>query len=405
MNTIVRRTLAAGALFGAPLACAAEPVAQGDRNVPELEPAFAAQTRAPAAPSGVELAVEEIAGGLEHPWGAAMLPDGAVLVTERPGRLRVVSADGDVSAPVAGLPEVFVRGQGGLLDVAVGPDFADDRMVYWTYAKPAGRNMAATAAARGRLSEDLAQVSGVEDIFVQEPPAAGGGHFGSRIVFDERGQSVFVTTGERQRPGNREKAQDLGTSFGKVIRIRPDGSAPPDNPFVGDPDAIEMIWSYGHRNIQGAAIDPETGELWTVEHGPQGGDELNRPGAGLNYGWPVITYGENYDGTPIGDGIASAQGMEQPVYYWDPVIAPGGMTFYRGALFAGWKGDLLIGSLTPGALVRLELADDKKTVAGEERLLTDRGRIRDVVEAPDGALLVLTDAEDGKLLRVTPAGD
>jgi glucose/arabinose dehydrogenase len=397
MMTIASRlALAAGALAVGPMACAE--VAQGEPNVPELTPGFAEQTRAPEARSAVQLAVEELATGLEHPWGVAVLPGGAVLVTERPGRLRVVGPDGSVSAPVAGLPEVVARGQGGLLDVAVGPDFAEDRMVYWTYAKPVDGG-SATAAARGRLSEDLARVADVTDIFVQEPPAARGGHFGSRIVFEPEGQTMFITTGERQRPQNRVKAQDLHTTYGKVVRIRPDGSAPPDNPFVGDPDAIETIWSYGHRNIQGAALDPD-GRLWTVEHGPQGGDELNMPQAGMNYGWPVITYGEDYDGTPIGDGISSATGMEQPVYYWDPVIAPSGMTFYQGEMFPEWQGSILIGSLTPGALVRLQLADDM--VVGEERLLTDRGRIRDVVQAPDGALLVLTDADDGALLRLTP---
>jgi aldose sugar dehydrogenase len=370
--------------------------------VPDLAPAFAEQTRAPEARSGVELVVEEIAGGLEHPWGVALMPDGAMLVTERPGRLRVIGRDGSVSAPVAGLPEVAARGQGGLLDVAVGPGFAEDRTIYWTYAKPMGPGRYATAAARGRLSEDLTQVTGAADIFVQEPPSPTPAHYGSRIVFDGEGQSVYVTTGEHRTDAERGKAQDLAATYGKVIRIRPDGSVPPDNPFVGDPDALEAIWSYGHRNIQGAAIDPSTGQLWTVEHGPQGGDELNMPQAGLNYGWPVISYGENYDGTPVGDGIADAEGMEQPVYYWDPVIAPSGMTFYQGSLFPDWQGDILIGSLTPGALVRLELADDK--VVGEERLLTDRGRIRDVIEAPDGALLVLTDADDGELLRLTPRG-
>jgi glucose/arabinose dehydrogenase len=342
--------------------------------------------------------VVKIVAGLEHPWGLAFLPDGRMLVTERPGRLRVIGADGDVSDPVAGLPEVAARGQGGLLDVAVGPDFAEDRMIYWTYAKPV-EGGSATAAARGRLAEDLTEVTEVQDIFVQEPPAPRGGHYGSRIVFEPEGQTLFVTTGERQRPRNRVKAQDLHTTYGKVVRIRPDGSAPPDNPFVGDPDAIETIWSYGHRNIQGAALDPD-GRLWTVEHGPQGGDELNMPQAGMNYGWPVITYGEDYDGTPIGDGISSATGMEQPVYYWDPVIAPSGMTFYQGEMFPEWQGSILIGSLTPGALVRLQVADDM--VVGEERLLTDQGRIRDVVQAPDGALLVLTDAENGALLRLTP---
>jgi glucose/arabinose dehydrogenase len=396
-----------GAAAAAAAACAQAPVAQGPQNVPEFAPAFAEQTRAPEAPSGVTLAVETVAEGLEHPWGMALLPDGALLVTERPGRMRVVRPDGSVSDPIAGIPEVHARRQGGLLDVALGPDFAEDRLIYWTYAKPLGDGMSATAAARGRLAEDLSQVTEVADIFVQQPPSPTPMHYGSRVLFDGS-QNIYVTTGEHSSARERGLAQDIGTGYGKVIRIRPDGSAPPDNPFVGKPGALETIWSYGHRNIQGADIDPETGLLWTVEHGPRGGDELNMPQAGMNYGWPVISYGENYDGSPVGDGLTAAQDMEQPVYYWDPVIAPAGMSFYRGTLFEGWQGDLLVASLDPGALVRLELARDttagETRVVGEERLLTDRGRIRDVAEAPDGALLVLTDAANGALLRLTPGG-
>jgi glucose/arabinose dehydrogenase len=230
-------------------------------------------------------------------------------------------------------------------------------------------------------------------------------HYCSRVIVD--GRHVFITTGEHSRADQRGRAQDLSTGYGKVIRNRLDGTAPPDNPFVGEPNALETVWSYGHRNIQGAAIHPETGALWTIEHGPKGGDELNVTAAGLNFGWPIVSYGENYDGTPVGDGLSSAQDMQEPVYYWDPVIAPSGMTFYSGDLFEGWQGDLLVAALNPGALVRLELVDDIESgttrVVGEERLLTDRGRIRDVAETPDGALLVLTDADDGSLLRLTPA--
>ena len=403
--TTLRRALLAGAALAAPAAFAQEPVPQGPKNVPDFEPAFAEQTRAPQALSDVALAVETVAGGLEHPWGMARLPDGAMLVTERPGRLRVVGTDGAVSEPVAGMPEVLAQGQGGLLDVAASPDFAEDRLIYWTYAKPMGDGLSATAAARGRLAEDRSEVTEVQDIFVQQPPSPTSNHYGSRVLFDGD-RHLFVTTGEHFSPDERVKAQDIGTGYGKVIRIRPDGSAPPDNPFVGQPGALEAVWSYGHRNIQGAAIEPVTGTLWTIEHGPKGGDELNAPEAGLNYGWPVVSYGENYDGSPVGDGVASAQEMEEPVYYWDPVIAPSGMIFYQGSLFDGWQGNLLIAALKPGAVVRLVLAADTASgevrVVGEERLLTDRGRIRDIEETPDGALLVLTDEDDGELLRLTP---
>jgi glucose/arabinose dehydrogenase len=388
------------ALLTAPLACAqsGEPVAQGGPNVPVFEPAVAGQTRAPAVDSGVTLAVETVADGLEHPWGVALLPDGGYLVTERPGRMRIVTSDGSISDPIAGVPEVLAEGQGGLLDVALGPDFASDRMVYLSYAKPMGDGTSATAAARGRLSEDGATLSEVEDIFVQEPPSSVTNHYGSRIVFDGAGH-VFVTTGEHFSERERQRAQDLGTTYGKVVRLNLDGSAPEDNPFVGREGAIPSIWSYGHRNIQSAALDTE-GQLWIVEHGPQGGDELNRVEPGLNYGWPVISYGENYNGSQVGEGVTAQEGMEQPVYYWDPVIAPSGMAFYDGEMFPDWQGDALIGSLTPGALVRLELESGR--VVGEERLLEDAGRIRDVAVAPDGAVLALTDAGNGALLRLTP---
>lgn len=389
------------ALAAATMTHAQAPVEQGPRNT-AFEPAFAGQFRAPAADSGVTLSTEVLAEGLEHPWGIAALPDGGYLVTERAGRLRVIAPDGTVSDPVAGLPEVLAEAQGGLLDVAVGPSFADDRMIYWTYAKPMGDGLSATAAARGVLSEDRTEVSQVEDIFVQEPPSPTPMHFGSRIVFDGEGHA-FVTTGEHFTEEERVKAQDLGTTYGKVIRVNPDGSVPEGNPFVGDEAAIDTIWSYGHRNIQGAAIHPETGQLWTIEHGPQGGDELNTPEAGRNYGWPVISYGENYDGSPVGEGMAAAEGMEQPRYFWDPVIAPGGMAFYQGGMFGDWQGDLLISGLNPGALVRLEL--DGTEVTGEERLLTDVGRIRDLEVAPDGSVLVLVDASDGAVLRLTPEGE
>lgn len=385
----------------------AQEVPQGPKNVPDFRPAFQEQTRAPEARSDVVLAVTPVAEGLEHPWGMAVLPDGAMLVTERPGRLRVIGAGGALRPePVAGLPAVFAGGQGGLLDVAVGPSFDADRRIYWSYAKPVEGGLSATAVARGVLSADMRSVGEVVDIFVQAPASPTPRHYGSRLVFAGPDR-LFVTTGERSSARERGLAQDLSAGYGKVLRIRTDGSAPPDNPFVGDAGVLEAVWSYGHRNIQGAALDPVSGILWVSEHGPKGGDELNRVQAGLNYGWPLISYGAEYSGKPVGDGATVAAGMEQPVYYWDPVIAPSGMLFYQGDRFPGWKGDLLVASLSPGGLMRLDLGDSvagaEPRVLAEERLLPDRGPIRDVEEAPDGALLVLTDAAEGAVLRVVPA--
>ncbi len=396
--------LGVSALIAAPAAMAqtGEPVEQGPPNVPEFEPAFAEQTRAPASDSGVAFSVETLAEGLVHPWAVAVLPDGGLLVTERPGRLRVVSAEGELSDPVSGLPEVLAEKQGGLLDVAVGPDFGEERWIYWTYAKPMGDGRSVTAAARGKLAADHSEVTEVEEVFAQEPPSPSPMHYGSRIVFDDDGH-IFITTGEHFTMEERGLSQELDTTYGKVVRVNRDGSLPEGNPFAGRDDAIDTIWSYGHRNIQAAAIQPSTGELWIVEHGPKGGDELNLIEAGGNYGWPVVSYGETYQGQPIGSGEARHTGdMIEPRYYWDPVIAPSGMVFYEGDMFGDWQGDVLIGSLVPGAVVRLELDGD--SVTGEERLLTDQGRIRDLDIAPDGALLAVTDEENGKLLRLTPGG-
>lgn len=395
----LRLGLAAGLVLAGALLIRAQ-VTQGERNAPQLEPAFAGQTRAPAVDSGVALTAVPFAEGLENPWGIAPLPDGAWLITERPGRMRVVSAAGEVSAPVAGLPEVLAERQGGLLDVAVGPSFAQDRRIYWTYAKPVGGGLSVTAAARGVLSEDRRQVTDVQDIFVQEPPSPTPMHYGSRLAFDGAGH-VFITTGEHSSGPERVLAQDLGTTYGKVIRLNLDGSVPADNPYAAG-GGIGSIWSYGHRNLQGATIAPDTGRLWTVEHGPRGGDELNTPEAGKNYGWPVISYGVNYNGSDVGEGIAAREGMEQPRYFWDPVIAPSGMVFYQGEMFPEWQGDLLIGSLTPGGLVRLTLEGER--VTGEEVLLPDLGRVRDVEVAPDGSLLLLIDQQDGAVMRISRAG-
>ncbi|MDQ7827969.1 MAG: PQQ-dependent sugar dehydrogenase [Armatimonadota bacterium] len=346
-------------------------------------------------PTDAPVRVETVARGLEHPWGLAFLPDGRMLVTERPGRLRLVERDGRLSEPLSGVPPVYARGQGGLLDVALSPTFAQDRLVYLSFAEP-GAGGAGTAVARGRLGER--GLDGTQVIWRQQPKVEGPNHWGSRLVFRRDG-TLFVTLGDRF--AYRERAQDLSTTIGKIVRLNADGSVPRDNPFVGRPGARPEIWSYGHRNVQAAALHPQTGQLWTAEHGPRGGDELNHPEAGKNYGWPVITYGVDYSGARIGEGTAKP-GMEQPVYYWDPVIAPSGMTFYTGQVFPDWRGSLFIGSLRPGLLVRLTLADGR--VTREERYLAHlRERIRDVRQGPDGLLYLLTDSPEGRILRVAPA--
>ena len=360
-------------------------------------PANGASQQSPTPPStpGVVKA-EVVASGLVHPWGLAFLPDGRMLVTERPGRLRLITPAGVVSGPLTGVPAVAASGQGGLLDVALDPAFPTNRLVYLAYAEPGEGGIAGTSVARGRLTET--GLENVEVIYQQQPKLRGAGHFGSRLVFGKDG-TLFITQGDRQ--SYREKAQDLTQGQGKVVRINPDGSIPGDNPFVGRSDALPTIWSYGHRNLQGAALHPETGKLWTVEHGPQGGDELNHPEAGKNYGWPVISYGREYSGRKIGEGHAR-EGMEQPVYFWDPVIAASGLLFYTGDAYPGWKGSLFVGSMQPGALVRLTLADGK--VTREERYLGELAeRIRDVVQGPDGNIYLLTDSPAGRVLRVVPS--
>jgi aldose sugar dehydrogenase len=357
--------------------------------------AQAPQSPTPAPIDGVVRA-ETVARGLEHPWGLAFLPDGRMLVTERPGRLRLVDRDGRLSDPLRGVPDVVAGGQGGLLDVVIDPRFAENRWIYLSYAEPGSGGIAGTAVARGRLGEG--RLEDVRVIYQQQPKVSGGNHFGSRVVFARDG-TLFVTQGDRF--AYRDKAQDLAVGLGKIVRINPDGSVPRDNPFVGRADARPEIWSYGHRNVQSAALDPQTGQLWTVEHGARGGDELNHPEAGKNYGWPVITYGVDYSGAKIGEGTGKP-GMEQPVYYWDPVIAPSGMAFYTGDGLPGWKGSILIGSLKPGLLVRLTMADGR--VVREERYLADLNeRIRAVRQGPDGSVYLLTDRRDGRILRVAPA--
>ena len=344
--------------------------------------------------------VQTIVEGLRHPWGLAFLPDGRILVTERDGNLRLVGG-GKVSEPLDGVPEVDTGGQGGLLDVAVDPTFVQSRIVYLSYSE-AGDGGNSTAVARGRLSEDGTRLTGVEVIFSQKPKLDSAQHFGSRLVFDRQGH-LFITLGERSKAQFRGQAQQLDSHLGKVIRIRPDGSVPEDNPFAGRRDALPEIWSYGHRNAQGAALNPDTGVLWLNEHGPRGGDEINIPEAGKNYGWPVVSYGVNYDGSPVGAGQREAPGMTGPIHHWTPSIGVSGMAFYTADAMPGWRGDVFVGGLAIPKLVRLERDGDR--ITGSEDLLEDLDlRIRQVVQGPDGALYLLTDESNGEILRVGPAG-
>ena len=338
--------------------------------------------------------VTPVATGIRHGWGFVFLPDNRILLTERDGDMRIVGADGKLSAPLQGVPAVVARGQGGLLDVTLSPDFAKDGLVYFSFAE-AGDGGAGTAVARGRLAATA--LENVQVIWRQQPKVDGNNHFGSRIVFRGDG-TLFVTLGDRF--SHRPKVQDLSTTIGKVVRINADGSAPRDNPFVNRSGARPEIWSYGHRSVQAAALHPQTRELWTIEHGARGGDELNNPQAGKNYGWPVITYGVDYSGVKIGEGTAKP-GMEQPVYYWDPVIAPSGALFYTGQAFSQWQGDLFVGSMNPGGLVRLDLENGR--VREETRYLGElRERFRDIQQGSDGLLYVLTDAPRGRLLKLAP---
>lgn len=342
------------------------------------------------------LQVDQMAGGLEHPWALAFLPDGqGMLITERPGRLRLF-ADGQLSGPLGGLPKVFARGQGGLLDVALSPQFAADRLVYLSYAEAGDDGQAGTAVGRGRLSADLRRLEDFRVIFRQQPKLSTGIHFGSRLVFDRDGH-LFIALGENnQRP----TAQDLDKLQGKLVRLYPDGRVPEDNPFVGRQGARPEIWSYGHRNQQGAALNPWTGRLWTHEHGPRGGDEINIPEPGRNYGWPLATHGINYSFLPIPEARGkTVEGTEPPHYVWEKSPAISGMAFYDAGRFPAWQHSLFIGALVDRCLIRLELDGDR--IVHEERLLEDLDtRIRDVRQGPDGYLYLLSDETDGKLLRL-----
>ncbi len=356
--------------------------------------------------------VETLATGLENPWGVAFLPDGKFLVTERPGRLRLVDATGKLSAPIGGVLPVAAGRQGGLLDVLVDSDFAQNRTLFFCFSEPGtGANSGAnsTALARARLSADGSKLEDVKVIFSQKPKVASSLHFGCRIVEGRapgpNGKPdglLFLTLGDRF--SRKDDAQTLDNHQGKVVRIHKDGSAPKDNPFVGRAGALPEIWSYGHRNLQGAALAPDGG-LWTHEHGPQGGDEINTPKAGLNYGWPVISYGENYGGGKIGDGITTQGGMQQPVHFWVPSIAPSGMVFLTSERYGkAWVGNLFVGSLKFAYLNRMELSEPfKGKVVRENKLLENEGqRVRDVRQGPDGLLYVLTDSNNGRLIRLLP---
>lgn len=360
--------------------------------------AFAQQTTAQTFKTEhYDVRLQVVADDLNHPWGMAFLPGGAILVTERnAGAIRVIDSDGKTGKPLEGTPEVFASGQGGMLDIAVDPDFAANNLIYFSYAER-GDDGAGTAVARARLDVANNSVSAVQVIFRQHPKTDGGRHFGSRLVFSGK-DHLYITVGER---GERERTQDFSINRGQVIRIHPDGAIPADNPFVGRKGYRPETWSLGHRNPQGAALHPESGKLWINEHGARGGDEINIPLAGRNYGWPVIAYGTHYSGFKIGEGTHK-EGMEQPIYYWDPSIAPSGMAFYTGDKFPKWKGNAFVGALKYQLLARLTLNGEK--VIAEERILSELGeRIRAIVDGPDGYLYILTDANPGRVYRLEPA--
>jgi glucose/arabinose dehydrogenase len=386
-------------------------------NAPNQKPAFAGQTRAPERKTNVAFEVSTFAEGLYKPWGLAFLPSGEMLVTEKgvneraadgtrtvkPAQLRIVSKDGKLSEPVSGLPAMDTRNQGGLLDVSLGPQFASNHTIYWCYSEPHDGGMTNTAVARGTLVEGATpRLDAVQTIYHQVPSLASTMHYGCRLVWNRDG-TLFVTQGERSITEGRMQAQRMDGLLGKIVRINADGSIPKDNPFVGKEGARPEIWSIGHRNVQSATLNPATGELWEVEHGTRGGDEINIVRKGKDYGWPTIAYGIEYQGGPITGGITAKEGMEQPIYYWDPVIAPSGMLFYTGDMFPAWKGSLFIGGLDSKNLVRLDIKGDK--VTGEERLLKDlqpeAERIRDVRQGPDGAIYLLTDNTKGRILRLS----
>jgi glucose/arabinose dehydrogenase len=395
-------------------ACA--PIETRTPNAPDQKPAFAGQTRVCAVKSNVAFEVTVLAKGLNQPWAVEPLADGNFLITEKSGQMRIINAKGEVSEPIGGLlpvgqggvsdasgqgglPPITARGQGGLLDVALSPDFEKDRTIFWSFVEQRAGG-SGTSVARGTFTADRRKLDGVRVIFRALPTYDNGLHFGSRLAFGPDGK-LYITLGDRfDKEITRPQAQQLNSHLGKIIRINPDGSVPADNPFVGQQGALPEIWTLGHRNVQSATFDA-AGRLWTVEHGAQGGDELNLIAKGKNYGWAVISYGEEYSGEPIPGNITAKEGYEQPIYYWDPVIAPSGAQFYTGKAFPAWQGSIFIGGLASQRLVRLVIKDNR--VVGEEHLLTERAqRIRDVRQGPDGALYVVTDQANGELLKISP---
>lgn len=361
----------------------------------DYKPAFEGQTRVAGVKTTTPYEFKVLTEGLEQPWGITPLPDGRFLVTQKTGTMRIVSPDGTLSQPITGLPKVNSGRQGGLLGLTLDPSFTSNRMVYWVFSQPLS-NGNLTAVAKGRLADDEKTIENAKVIYQATPAHKSELHYGGRILFDKTGNIIF-STGERSDLETRPLSQDLNTSLGKIIRITTDGKPAPGNPFEGRSDARPELYSYGHRNVQGLSIHPVTGDLWNGEFGPRGGDEINRVQPGKNYGWPVITYGLEYSGDKVGDAIQQKEGMEQPVYYWDPVLSPSGMTFYKGNTIPEWENNLFIGGLSSSHIARLVIKDNK--VVGEERLLADESqRFRDVTQGNDGALYAVTDA--GRLYRI-----
>lgn len=397
--TTQSREPAGGTTDSLPVAASCTPLETRTPQGTNQTAAFSGQTRGCGVKSNVAFEVTVVARGLAHPWAVEPLPGGDFLVTERPGRMRIVSASGTIGEPLSGLPAIDARGQGGLLDVALSPSFASDRTIFWSFTEPRqGGN--GTSVARGLLSADRRSVEQATVIFRVLPTYDNTMHFGSRLAFGPDGK-LYVTTGERSDASMRQYAQRLDSHLGKINRINTDGTVPSDNPFVGQAGALPEIWSMGHRNIQAAAFDDQ-GRLWNIEHGPNGGDELNLIAKGKNYGWPLQAYGKEYSGALISGATTAPPGMEQPVYYWDPVIAPSGAQFYTGNAFPAWRNSLFIGALREQRLVRLMIGSNNRVV-GEEHLLTDRRqRVRDVRQGPDGALYIVTDEDNGELWKIAP---